>query len=310
MRVCIDRSQPRARVQARGVLLLAMALGLAGCGTSLLDPASWFATPGAPARPPVPEADAAAPNLATVPAKPAAPDSKKNQAILNGLIADRSNAQYAATQAPLPDPSSPTASPALFGGAVAPPVAQPAAPTSATLPGATASPAPPAKPAPPPAAAPRPAVQEAPLPPASSAEPTMPAAPPPPPRIAGVDVPKTTPAPPPVAPPAKPAAAPALSGAAAAAVPLAFPKGSAVLPPAQAKTLIALARRRGAHAVEAIGYGEAANDTVQTQSDALQLALERARAISAALTADGVPAAAIRLVAKPAGDGGAARLLD
>jgi outer membrane protein OmpA-like peptidoglycan-associated protein len=93
-------------------------------------------------------------------------------------------------------------------------------------------------------------------------------------------------------------------------VPLAFPKGSAVLPPEQAKALIALARRRGAHGVEAIGYGEAANDTVQTQSDALQLALERARAISAALIADGVPAAAIRLAAKPAGDGGAARLLD
>jgi hypothetical protein len=126
-----------------------MALSLGGCGTSLLDPANWFATPGAPARPPLPDAGAASPNLATVPAKPAAPDAKQNQAILNGLIADRGNAQYAATQAPLPDPSSPTASPALFGGSAAPPAPPPEAPTRASQargPPAAALPPPPPRP--------------------------------------------------------------------------------------------------------------------------------------------------------------------
>jgi len=50
-----------------------------------------------------------------VPPKPAAPDRAALAKIADALIADRTNAQHMASAAPIADPSSPSASPDLFG---------------------------------------------------------------------------------------------------------------------------------------------------------------------------------------------------
>ena len=47
--------------------------------------------------------------------------------LTDSLVADRTNAQHAAQAAPLADPSSPTASPSLFGVGTAPPPPPPGA---------------------------------------------------------------------------------------------------------------------------------------------------------------------------------------
>ena len=49
------------------------------------------------------------------PGKPETPDAEALKKLTESLVADRTNAQHAAQLAPLTDPSSPTASPALFG---------------------------------------------------------------------------------------------------------------------------------------------------------------------------------------------------
>ena len=130
-------------------------------------------------RPPPPGADQPYPNLATVPPKPAEPDRAALANIANGLIADRTNTQRADAAAPIADPSSPSASPALFGkGTVSPPPPPGTTTASASLPAADAPPAPPSPaPSPPspataspapaaaPAKAPVGAVQTAELPP-------------------------------------------------------------------------------------------------------------------------------------------------
>ncbi|MBV9251139.1 MAG: hypothetical protein JO227_18045, partial [Acetobacteraceae bacterium] len=98
-----------------GLLLL-----LPGCSSipSSINPVEWWhgLEGGAIAeqRPPPPGATDPYPNLATVPEKPTAIDAGARQQIAQALIADRTNAQHAAAAAPLPDPSSQTASPALF----------------------------------------------------------------------------------------------------------------------------------------------------------------------------------------------------
>ncbi len=286
--------------------LLTLALG--GCG---LDPVGWIRdlSGGPPPidRPPPPQADQPYANLGTVPPKPQMPDAAARQKLADSLLADRANAKYDAAQAPLADPSSPTASPALFGGSAPPPPppGQAAGPAQATLAAATAPP--PAKApasAKPPAPAPRTAVAEAALPP-----PTMPDQPPAPPQIPGSPVAPTTPASRPVAPPA--ATGPAkLAANQAAPIAIGFPATSAVLPDTEKGALAALAKRRAGHGILVIGYGEAETDTPEAQQAALRLALERARAVSVALGALGVPASAIRMDAQPSGRGAAARLLD
>ena len=190
-------------------------LTLAGCSSfpSSMNPVSWWhGLQGgkiAEERPPPPGADQPYPNLATVPPKPALPDRAALDNIASALIADRTNAQHVAAEAPIADPSVPSASPALFGRGTVPPP-PPASPpgtakASATMAAAEAPPAPATPPTQPstgsqtaasPAKAPVGAVQSAPLaPPGAAAQPPsvqaaapppLPAAPPAPPNLPGV----------------------------------------------------------------------------------------------------------------------------
>jgi len=193
-------TDPRLWVQAAAwVLLCGAPLGLAGCSSdSSLNPVNWWhgLQGGAIAqqRPPPPGANEPYPNLASVPPKPTPPDAKQLAAITEGLVADRTHADYLAAASPVSDPSLPSASPGLFGQGTMPPP-PPAAPpsvassgaassgagqapgtASASLPAASAQPqaaGPPNGEAPPPKSAPIRPVQSTPL-----APPTSPAAPP------------------------------------------------------------------------------------------------------------------------------------
>ena len=154
---------------------------LSGCSSSSsMNPINWWHREEggkiAQQRPMPPGANQAYPNLATVPAKPAPVDQKALDQLTNSLIADRTNAQHAAEAAPLADPSSPTASPNLFGVGTAPPpppagvavsAGSSAGSGSAGTPLASASipavTAPPAAPSPAPSPAPRKPVRSAPL---------------------------------------------------------------------------------------------------------------------------------------------------
>ncbi len=127
---------------------------LSGCAS--VNPVNWFhsAEGGAIAQPhqAPPGQNQPYPNLATVPPTPPPPDMAALEHISDALIADRTNAQHLAAAAPLADPSSPTASPDLFGIGTTPPPGPPPPPgvpaASASLSAATAPPAPaPAAPA-------------------------------------------------------------------------------------------------------------------------------------------------------------------
>ncbi len=148
-------------------------MSLTGCSTiGAMNPINWWHRQEggkiAEDRPAPPGADAAYPNLSTVPGKPEPPDKETMQKLTDSLIADRTNAQHAAQAAPLADPSSPSASPSLFGVGTTPPP-PPAVTTTQPSGGAPAGPAASASipavsaPAAPPTAAPRKAVQSAPL---------------------------------------------------------------------------------------------------------------------------------------------------
>jgi outer membrane protein OmpA-like peptidoglycan-associated protein len=163
------------------VTLAAAGWVLAGCSSqSSMNPVNWWHREEggkiAEQRPAPPGADQPYPNISTVPAKPDAPNAEELKKLTASLVADRTNAQHAAQSAPLADPSSPTASPGLFGvgtappppppGANPPPGTNPAASgppgtpvASASMPAVTAPPAPAAPPSP----APRKPVQSAPL---------------------------------------------------------------------------------------------------------------------------------------------------
>jgi len=266
---------------------------LGGCSLpSTSNPVQWWheMEGGAIAqqRPPPPGIDAPYPNLGSVPPKPDMPDPAARQRLSGTLLADRANAQYEATLAPLVNTRRP-ASPRT------PAAADPNA-ASASMPAASA-PAPPAA-----AALPAPAAPVGP-------PPTIPDAPPPPPRLSGLDIPLTRPTPPPVAPPA-PARPGPLSASAAAPVAVGFRPGSAVLSPGGEAALESLAGRQGDHPVEVIGFGDATDPTPEVQAQGVALGLARARAIVAALTAVGVPIGKIRMNAQAGGRGGAARLLN
>ncbi len=273
-------------------------------------------------RPAPPGADDPFPKIATVPAKPEAPDQDALKKLTDSLIADRTNAQHAAQEAPLADPSSPSASPNLFGVGTAPPpapvIASPAAPAgaaaptpaasgaaSASIPAVTAPPAPPS--AAPPSAAPRKAVQSAPLQaPAAAApaaeptpQPALPAAPPARPGAAG-------PAPAPVAAAAPVPMPTASSGPAATIV---FLEATSALSAPAADEVKAFAAKRGSATISVIGFGDAPSSDPDAQSAGLTLGLARAQSIVDALKKAGVPGTAIRVSAEASGHGAALRLV-
>jgi outer membrane protein OmpA-like peptidoglycan-associated protein len=82
---------------------------------------------------------------------------------------------------------------------------------------------------------------------------------------------------------------------------LAFAPGSAIVSCKTAQALATLAQTRGGATILAGGFGE---QTQTADPTALTLGLNRARAIADALTAAGVPSAAIVLNAAAAGSGG------
>lgn len=289
----------------------ALLLALAGCGDTVsLNPISWWHDLEggriAEDRPPPPNVDAPYPNLGSVPTRPQAIDAATRGRIANGLVADRANAQYGASQAPLGSvPARPAALPPSTGT------------LSASLPAASAPPLSGSPQGPPPAdirsAPPRPApiarVETSALPPPAAPTPDaapmpiIPAGPPPPPGIAGVPA-SVAPTPPPATPPALPAPPPPPG------VPLAVPftAGSAALSPAAQASLKALAATHGAAPIAVTGYGEATGSEAAAQIAAMPLAWLRAQAISGALQSAGVPLILLRVTAEAGGRGGVARV--
>lgn len=295
--------------------MVALALLLGGCSAQpSINPIDWWHSleGGAIAqtRPPPPNADAPYPTLASMPPKPKPPNAAALQTVAGALASDRASARYAATAAPIPTLPPPAARPTP-APAPAPAQADDEQP-SASLQAANAPPPP--KATPPAATAPGPASTPAPSPATASAAlaapvtmPDIPSAPPPPPSIPGVSVPAhTAPTLPPVAPPPKPVP----PGPPGPPVAVPFPVGSAVLRPAAQAPLKSLAAQRGARSIAITGLGEATHDDPAAQAAALPLALDRARAVAAALGALGVPATALHILALPSGGGAVARLVD
>jgi outer membrane protein OmpA-like peptidoglycan-associated protein len=334
MRVQAGAVQPvRGVRQGLGMVVACCLIG--GCSTlSAMNPANWWHRQEggkiAEERPPPPGDDDAYPNLSSVPDRPPPLDTEAMKKLTASLVADRTNAQHAAQTVPLADPSSPAASPGLFGVGTTPPpqpasatapastAAAPAAPpaASASMPAVTA----PAAPAAPPLPAPRRPVATAPLdplapaadttPPASSdqsaagpapqaeaAPPPMPAEPPPRPVAAG--------APPPPLPTTVPMPAPA-SGAAAT---VAFPEGTTALTAPATDEVKAFAGKRGNGVIVVTGFGDAASSDPAAQSAAITLGLTRAQAVADALKQAGVPGNAIRVSAEASGRGASLLLL-
>lgn len=319
----------------RAACCLAVPLLLAGCSSdsSSINPVNWWhhleGGEIAKQRPPPPGSNEPYPNLAEVPPRPAAPDKKELEAITEGLVADRAHAQYLAAAAPLADPSSPQASPGLFGAgtmpAAPPPGASPPAPAvSASLAAASAPPSPPAPGGPPskPLPAPRGSVRSAALAPsgAAAAERNAPAG-----ETNAANAPSAAAGPPPEIP-ALPPPPPKLPGAPAATVASAelppaeaahrpgdvlieFVAGSSALPPGAKDLLKGLAARRGSATISLTGHGDATSEDPAAQSAALSLALARAQATEKALVAAGVPESAIRVGAEASGRGADARLI-
>jgi len=315
---------------------------LAGCSTiSSMNPVNWWHRQEggkiAEDRPPPPGADQPYPNMATVPAKPTPPNQEELKKLTDSLVADRTNAQHAAQSAPLADPSSPTASPSLFGVGTAPPpppsgvAAAGSSPpgtgakggggsgtpvASASLPAVTA-------PATPPSPAPRKAVQSTPLgaPPSAAGQagpapatpasstaaapsvalggplPALPSGPPPRPAAAGAPPAETVRPTPMPAAPARPSAT------------IVFLERASNLTPPAADEVKAFAAKRGTATISIIGYGDSTSNEPDAQSAALNLGLSRAIAILDALKADGVPGTSIRVSAEASGRGAALQLL-
>jgi outer membrane protein OmpA-like peptidoglycan-associated protein len=274
-------------------------------------------------RPAPPGADQPYPNISTVPAKPSPPDAKAMKDLTDSLVADRTNAQHEAQAAPLADPSSPTASPNLFGVGTAPPppppgAAPPAASASPGTPIASASMPAVEAPVAPPSAAPRKPVQSTPLAPLPAA--TAPAAAP----AASASPASTPPAGPPPSMPAVPPPRPAIAGPAPAAqvvpTPMPHPAGgtsATIVFPDRASDLSqpatdevkAFAAKRGKATISIVGYGDSASSDPDAQSAAVNLGLSRAQSILDVLKAAGVPGTAIRVSAEASGRGASLQLL-
>ncbi len=89
-----------------------------------------------------------------------------------------------------------------------------------------------------------------------------------------------------------------------------FTPGSAIVAPADQRALRALAQARGSARLMVAGFGEAGpQDNAAASAKALTLAIERAQAMAAYLTAAGVPADQISLNAAAMGRGGVAELV-
>ena len=134
--------RPLGLASSRGFSILALA-SLAACSQPSLNPANWYhALEGgkvADERPAPPQVNAPYPNLASVPQRPAPIDAAARGLIAQGLVADRTNAQYSASLAPLTAPPNPVNRPL-------PPAPRAAGEEAAgaSLPAATAQPAAPA----------------------------------------------------------------------------------------------------------------------------------------------------------------------
>ena len=328
---CVVKS---GQALVRGSAMLATAGWLlAGCSTiSSMNPVNWWHRQQggtiANQRPEPPGADQPYPNIASVPAKPELPDAEALKKLTDSLVADRTNAQHAAQSAPLADPSSPSASPNLFGVGTAPPPAPsanapvgsgvPGTPVaSASMPAVTAPPPPAATPVTAPSAAPRNVVRSAPLesvpdtaPPAATAAPSPAATP-----AANTTQPVL-----PAGPPARPAAAGAPPPAAVVPTPMpaasagpsatiVFPERTSNLSQPATEEVKAFAAKRGSKAIAITGYGDAASSDPDAQSAALTLGLSRAQAIVDSLKAAGVPGDAIRIGAEASGRGASLHLL-
>ncbi|HTI03165.1 MAG TPA: OmpA family protein [Acidisoma sp.] len=114
--------------------------------------------------------------------------------------------------------------------------------------------------------------------------------------------PKAVPQPAPYVPPAPlPDVAP---------VPITFAPGSAILSPPMQRALRDLAQARQGNRIAITGFGSATATAVGVQAAAMPLALERARAITVQLMANGVPMSRLVTTAEAQGQGGLARLVD
>jgi outer membrane protein OmpA-like peptidoglycan-associated protein len=239
--IALHTAWPRSGAALR-CLTLSLSMGMAVLSTACAmpggNPVDWYHSleggPIADQRPPPPLVNAPYPNLSTVPQRPPTADQVARGAIAAGLVADRTNAQYAASLTPMPaalPPPHPMAMPAMAGGgdesSASMPAATPTPPRhAATQPVERTALPPPAPVAAAPAAiaASGAARVDTPVAQARPAEPTdtlpsMAAAPPPMPALPGLPT-VTTPTP----PPAAPLPAPFKSAAAAlAAVPAPVP---------------------------------------------------------------------------------------
>lgn len=305
------------------VLLLFVGL-LAGCSTvqrlndSKLTQDSpvdwWHNLQGgriAQDRPPPPGASDPYPNLASVPPRPTPTDAATRHALTEQLRAERDRTDRAATRDPIVPAGAPAAVAAAKAASAPPAAAVPAGsrpngPASASP--APSSPAPAAAPADEPSKAvleaasapPSPAVRKGALPtpagaplPASGPLPELPAGAPPIPQLPGLPATTFAPATPKPLPEAV----------------VAFAQGSAALPDSADPALRTLAGLRAGGGLVVQAGGDADNAGPDRQAAAVPLGLARARAIQAALVADGVPATAIRIEAAGLGRTGVARLL-
>lgn len=75
-------------------------------------------------------------------------------------------------------------------------------------------------------------------------------------------------------------------------------------------SLRSLAGQRGEASIQVTGFGEARSFDPDDQATGLSLALSRAQTMADALTAAGVPAAAVQIDAEAVGRGGTARLVN
>jgi len=321
-----------ARLRRMPVLVLACVLTVGGCsGSPTSGPLAWWnnAVGGkiAEQRPPPPGSNDPYPNLATVPAKPAAANTAEWNRRTTGLVTDRINADQTAALAPIPAPASASRSSGTGPQSPTAPNQEPAA--SAALVGVT-PPQPGNRPGPANAAAGQTAKAQRGTnaqagAPASASGPGAAAAGTVPPTSAAFStaervangqlpaLPDEAPPRPGIAPPPPPPLVPATITPPLATSPpgaiVDFSENSATLNDPALAEVKALAADRGDHGIAITGYGGATSSDPVAQSDALSLGLSRAQALATALVAQGVPYAMLRLNAEAAGRGATLRLL-
>jgi len=133
----------------------------------------------------------------------------------------------------------------------------------------------------------------------------LPGGPPPAPDVPGLAIP-ATPTPHKITYAAPPPPPPAKAKPDSAPVSLPFPPGSAIMDGKTTDAVTALAATRGDATIIAGGFGAPG---AVADAAALKLGLQRAQAIADALTAAGVPAEDLRLVAGSDGSGGFVKLV-